>query len=235
MTAVTVQKALRAAGKRSVAASAYAEFNRAVFRGCLPENMTISWNKRLRTTAGLTYTSRRAVGGRVEYSARIELAEKVLTDAHRVRSTLLHEMCHAAAWLVDHVHRPPHGAAFKAWAAKASAVYPHYCVKTCHSYEIEYKHKYKCQACGAEYGRHSKSINVERQRCGACRGQLQYCAPLAADGTPAKPRQASAFSKYVSERYKVVKASLGIGAKHAQVMKALGSEWKAAKALRAAV
>jgi hypothetical protein len=31
-----------------------------------------------------------------------------------VEATLLHEMCHAAAWLVDHCAKPPHGTVFKA-------------------------------------------------------------------------------------------------------------------------
>ena len=225
----TVRKPLTAAGKRAAVSKGFSEFNAAVFGGALPEDMTVSWNSRLRTTAGLTYTSKRVVGGQVVRSARIELAAKVLTDAHRVRSTLLHEMCHAAAWLVDGVNKPPHGPVFKRWAAKASRAYSHYAVQTCHAYEIEYKHTWQCTECGSEFGRHSKSIDPEKQLCGACRGTLVY-KPRRPDGTPAKPRKASAFSSFVGERYRDVKKQLGARAKHADVMRALSAEWKAAKA-----
>ena len=37
--------------------------------------------------------------------ATIELSTKVIDDEERLRSTLLHEMCHAAQWLVDGVHK----------------------------------------------------------------------------------------------------------------------------------
>ena len=39
--------------------------------------------------------------GACEYHARIELSTKVL-DTAELEATLLHEMCHAAAWLLDH-------------------------------------------------------------------------------------------------------------------------------------
>lgn len=224
----TVRKPLTAAGKRAAVAKGFAEFNAAVFDGALPADMVVSWNSRLRTTAGLTYTSKRAVGGQVVRSARIELASKVLSDSHRVRSTLLHEMCHAAAWLVDGVNKPPHGAVFKRWAARASKAYSQYSVQTCHAYEIAYKHTWQCTECGSEFGRHSKSIDPEKQLCGACRGTLVY-KPRRADGTPAKPRKASAFSTFVGERYRDVKKQLGGRAKHADVMRALSAEWKKAK------
>ena len=48
--------------------------------------------------------------------ARIELSTKVLTDEDRLASTLAHEMCHAAAWLLDGEMQPPHGRCFKKWA-----------------------------------------------------------------------------------------------------------------------
>eukprot|EP00804_Cyclotella_cryptica_P018379 CCRYP_015470-RA/>CCRYP_015470-RA protein AED:0.24 eAED:0.24 QI:0/0/0/1/0/0/2/0/108 len=47
----------------------------------------------------------------------IELATKVIDNEERLRSMLLHKMCHAASWLVDGVHRPPYGKCFKKWAA----------------------------------------------------------------------------------------------------------------------
>lgn len=70
-------------------------------------------------------------------------------------------------------------------------------VTTKHSYQIEYKYLWVCvgpppsnaakdflnlpsdaDGCGAEYGRHSKSIDPEKQRCGKCRGGLKQLRPL---------------------------------------------------------
>ncbi|CAN0552261.1 unnamed protein product, partial [Laminaria digitata] len=79
--------------------------------------------------------------------------------------TLLHELCHAAAWVIDHKSNPPHGAHFWAWANRAKEAHPGVPVTTCHSYKINYKYRYVCQhgGCGAEIGRHSKSIDVAKQ------------------------------------------------------------------------
>ena len=113
--------------------------------------------------------------------------------------TLLHEMCHAAAWVLDHTHKPPHGPAFQRWgesrgcpcltptlrlrvcvgprapfvpaAKRASAAYPHRAVTTCHSFDVQCKYRWRCcgVGCGATLGRHSKSIDAETQRCGQVR------------------------------------------------------------------
>lgn len=90
--------------------------------------------------------------------------------------TLLHELCHAAAWVIDHKAKPPHGEHFWAWANRAKSAHPGVPVTTCHSYEINYKYRYVCVGsstadegggagggCGAEIGRHSKSIDVAKQ------------------------------------------------------------------------
>lgn len=90
--------------------------------------------------------------------------------------TLLHELCHAAAWVIDHKSKPPHGSHFWAWADRAKAAHPGVPVTTCHTYTINYKYRYVCvgasgdggpadagRGCGAEIGRHSKSINVQTQ------------------------------------------------------------------------
>lgn len=51
------------------------------------------------------------------HHCRIELSEKVCTTPCRLASILLHEMCHAAQWVVDRAAKPPHGAAFRKWGA----------------------------------------------------------------------------------------------------------------------
>lgn len=45
----------------------------------------------------------------------IELSEKVLTSADRLRCTLIHEMCHAAVWMFNGDTKCVHGPAWKAW------------------------------------------------------------------------------------------------------------------------
>ena len=62
---------------------------------------------------------------------------------HRRSFRLLHELCHAAAWVIDGVKRPPHGEAFKRWGDVATAAtgLP---VTRCHTYDIVYRHNWCC-------------------------------------------------------------------------------------------
>ena len=76
------------------------------------------------------------------YTARVELSSKVLDGFGKLERTLCHELCHVAAWLVNHVAKPPHGPAFRAWADAAMVRYPHLDITTCHAYEIFYP--YRC-------------------------------------------------------------------------------------------
>lgn len=134
-------------------------------------SVTLEWSKRLYKTAGVTYLRRRrACGSRV---AQIELSVKVVDEPLRLYNTLAHELCHAAAWILDDVARPPHGAEFKRWAEVFRRWDGALKITTCHNYAIRYKFNYVCVQCGQEYGRHSRSINTEKQVCGCCRGKLR--------------------------------------------------------------
>lgn len=95
---------------------------------------------------------------------------QVVDDSAKLESTLCHELCHAAAWLVDGVAKPAHGDVFKGWANRAMAAFPGLQVTRCHQYEIHFAFKYECATdwCRQQYGRHSKSIDTESQRCGIC-------------------------------------------------------------------
>lgn len=75
----------------------------------------------------------------------------------------------------------------------------------CHAYEVHRPHSWECRGCGQVYSRHSKSIDVERHRCSVCRGQLSYRGVTRADGTPAKPRQATAYQRFQKEHFEAVK------------------------------
>ena len=200
--------------KETIAKALYNEFNNDAFDGKLPAKFDISWNAKLLTTAGLThYKKVTRSTGLSEYSARIELSTKVLDCAEKLEATLLHEMCHAAAWLLDHQAKPPHGATFKKWANQAMRTYPDVSVDTCHSYEIFQPYRYRCtqQWCNTEYGRHSKSIDVEAKACGVCNGRLEYLGKFNPDGTKAEEKAPTAFSLFVKEHFAATKERLPRG------------------------
>ena len=94
----------------------YSIYNKSIFNYGLPcdlnfiasghfrstcKNMEIYWNKNLRSTAG------RCRSGIDKESrarkCRVELAPHILDRAGRLRDTLLHELIHAANWIIDQV------------------------------------------------------------------------------------------------------------------------------------
>ncbi|KAL2421361.1 hypothetical protein ABEF95_005500 [Exophiala dermatitidis] len=148
--------------------------------------------------------SRLASGIKIQHFASIELAEKIIDCEDRLVNTLAHEFCHLANFMVSNVRDQPHGASFKQWANKVTAhlrqtnvpVWRDVQVTTKHSYVINHKYLWVCVGrpdrtavmdylnlgseggCGAEYGRHSKSIDVEKHRCGKCKGRLVQVRPI---------------------------------------------------------
>ena len=163
--------------------------------------MEIKWLNSLSKTAGRTVTIRTKAPTGFEYTCSIELSSKILDTDEKLRTTLVHEMTHAAAWIIDHNNNPPHGPVFKKWARRVEEVYHDLKVTTCHSYEINYKYWYVCIGCSSRYGRHSKSIDVGKFGCGKCSGSL--ClegagSRLKKDGTP---RKQGAFSIYMKVFY----------------------------------
>lgn len=123
----------------AITSQTFSEFNKQVFHGAL-SSVIVTWSKKLNKTAGIT-RMRGKLGDRNSHTrvAAIELSTKVIDDEERLRSTLLHEMCHAAQWLVDGVHKPPHGAIFKKWASKSMSKIRDVEVTTTHNYQIAYK------------------------------------------------------------------------------------------------
>lgn len=78
---------------------------------------------------------------------QIELSDKVLTRAARLRCTLIHEMCHAATWVFN--GEGGHGHVWKNWARHANMMLPELPpITVCHNYKIEFKYTYKCAGCG---------------------------------------------------------------------------------------
>jgi hypothetical protein len=254
--------------REELTASLFREYNQQVFQNRLPADMKIEWDAHKRTTAGMTYMKRMTVATKpseannnsdsatsdgfqttsltdntlsIVYVARIELSLKVVDSPFRLAQTLLHELCHAAAWILDHVDKPPHGPAFGKWAARASKSYPKRAVTVCHNFEIKYKYHYKCQRCGTSIGRFSKSIK-DTDRCarGGCMGRLELVVPLSAvkvtrgDGggdigiAITASRIPSAYQTFCSNnRPKVVAANPGMNQR--DIMKELARRWQEEK------
>ena len=158
-------------------------------------------------------------GVKVEHFANIELAAKVIDSQDRLVNTLAHEFCHLANFMVSNVRDQPHGASFKAWAKKVTShlqrsdreLWRQVEVTTKHSYKIDHKYLWVCvgrerskaaeflniaedEGCGAEYGRHSKSIDTDKQRCGRCKGKLAQVRP--------KPRESPVKNRVGQGRVK---------------------------------
>jgi len=202
------------------------DFNKNVFDNVLSE-VKVIWSPRLRTTAGVTRlkqlfkTTTYGKGTKSEQSrkeaferiASIDLSSKVIDSEDRLRETLLHEMCHAAQWLVDGVSKPPHGESFKKWGNIATKI-TGLKVTTTHEYVISYKFAWACTECKMVVKRQSRSIDTLRQVCGRCRGKLieievpQSNSSLHHDLIPRKKKEASGFSLFVKENSKEVRKRL---------------------------
>ncbi|XP_031645516.1 acidic repeat-containing protein isoform X6 [Oncorhynchus kisutch] len=201
--------------KEELTSKLYRLYNTSVFDSKLPSNMSVSWNNKMRKTAGYCVTGQERGGG--NRYARIQLSEKVCDSADRLRDTLVHEMCHAATWLINSV-RDGHGPFWKLYARKATLAHPELPVVTrCHSYDINYKYQYQCSRCKNTLGRHSKSLDTQRFVCALCTGQLVLL-------TPAKPRAPTPFANFVKENYGSVRQNL-VGQSHGEVMRKLSVDF----------
>lgn len=153
--------------KQELAEKLFKLYNMKVFNSLLTD-VPMKWNKKLLNTAGRCNNSRR---NGVRQSA-LELSDKVLTSADRLRCTLIHEMCHAATWIVD--GQNGHGATWKRWAARANMTFPELPkISVCHDYIIEYRYTYLCINCKAQSKTHSKSRKVEEIQCSICKGTIK--------------------------------------------------------------
>ncbi|XP_043253356.1 uncharacterized protein LOC122397923 [Colletes gigas] len=210
----------------------YKLYNENVFDKKLPEDMLIEWNVRMRGSAGFCYNKKslKTLGGVVK-SSRIVLATKVLDTPDRLRDTLIHEMCHAAAWLINNVS-DGHGPFWTGWANKATKTFPELPpIRRCHDYKIKTKFTYKCIGCGYSIGRHSKSLDTEKKRCGLCYGKFELLINKTTKSgtvqvqTPKK--ELNGFARYVKDNYNIIKKERNI--KHGEVMKILGQQFSAIK------
>lgn len=220
-----------------------------------------------------------------KHFASIELAEKVLTytppppptnndddydndngnyqqqqqdpNETKLLNILAHEFCHLANFMISQISTHPHGASFRAWGNKCSALFGatrgiH--VTTKHSYEIDYKFVWRCVSnihhddgregeeggCGTEYKRHSRSVDPKRHRCGRCKGVLVQVKPVPRGGgggsnssavtVPTAKSCGNGFAGFVKIHFAEMKKSFPPGASHKEVMEALGKKYRAEKA-----
>ncbi|KAI8586881.1 SprT-like family-domain-containing protein [Geranomyces variabilis] len=210
----------------ALARALFEEFNATAFEGLLPGDLEIAWSRRLNTTAGRCFQSRTPQGDR---TARIELSTKVVDTLAKLRSTLAHELCHAAVWLLDTTHiipkQTPHGPAFRAWGARVTSHHPDITTTACHAYAIAYKY--------------TRSIDVTRRGCGGCGSRLvlegvggdnesEGRVRVKKDGTPAKVNRYTVFVKENFGRLKVENPGMEVR----EVMRLVGRTFRAEQQAR---
>ena len=181
----------------------------------LTGGVQIIWSKTLLKTAGRATwkgesTTIRGENGSAmavvvtRHHCKIELAERIVDSEYRIINTVAHEYCHLANYLISKVHDNPHGPSFKRWGQKCTEAmrnHPLYGnqihVTTRHSYAIEYKYVWNCTGCGLDYGRHSKSIDPGRMRCGSCQSRLEQVKPKPRNVSPKKNAAVDTVTKGV--------------------------------------
>ncbi|EFO24227.2 hypothetical protein LOAG_04258 [Loa loa] len=202
--------------REELTAKLFDVYRRRCFENKLDANMVLEWNARLRLTAG---RCRCKPNG----TADIELSIKVCDTPERLRDTLLHEMCHAAVWVIDHIHKGGHGPAWKYWVYQCQKVFPSLpLVERCHNYIIDAKYLYICDRCGQTIKRHSKSLDTDRKICGICQGHFIL---RSRDGKEFSTRPANTFAQFVKENYRTERKP---GIKPAEIMKILSLRFKEA-------
>lgn len=228
------------ARKTQMASEFLAELDERITSGRIAElaastgGVKVIWSKKLNSTAGRAHWRRECIKlasghdgkERKEYKhhASIELAEKVIKDEHRLINVLAHEFCHLANFMISDIKGNPHGKEFKEWARKCMRVFGSRGVEvtTKHSYEIDYKFVWECVTCRMEYKRHSKSVDVERHSCGACKGKLVQTKP------PVRSMKKSDYQVFVKENFAKVKGE-NPESSHGTVMGILGKMYKEQK------
>nr|SVE89188.1 EOG090X0464 [Daphnia sinensis] len=214
-------------------------FNEGIFHSHFQTEFSITWNSRLTRTAGYCrhFTKRENGSAVPTFESRIELSVKVVDTPCRLRDTLVHELCHAATWMIDNC-RGGHGPVWRKWANRALKIFPELPpITRCHNYEISFKFYYNCVRCKYSVGRHSKSIDTTTHVCPLCKGQLQLSQEPSSIGSskeegatakPKTPRTPNAFALFVKENYGAVKSSRA-DLPHAAVMKLLSAKFAESK------
>jgi predicted SprT family Zn-dependent metalloprotease len=236
----SVSKAAFRRSREAMGAETFVTFDKAAFGGRLgAAKVTLEWSNKLRTTAGMARLRKTIRPGYTPVlTASIELSTKVVDDPHRLRTTLLHEMCHAAAWIIDGVPKPPHGKCFQKWARIAMNHVRDIEVTTRHNFQISYKYAWACTTskCGCVIKRHSRSVDVNKHRCGRCHGKIVEIEvpPAKALATniehvPKKKAPPSAYNIFIKENSARIREELECvysTVSQPEVMKACARLWR---------
>ena len=194
------------ASKNSIALSFLSELDQKVTNGEVARmsestgGVKIIWSTKLNTTAGRAHWKREGLCRKptphnpnpvpiYNHHCSIELATKVIKDTHQLINVLAHEFCHLTTFMISKEIKNPHGAEFKSWGRKVERAMlgRDIVVTTKHSYEIQWKYVWQCQGCRRDVGRHSKSIDTKRMRCGNCKGELLQIKPVPRGGVKLSP------------------------------------------------
>lgn len=197
----------------------------------------IVWTKTLNTTAGRANWKKEAirtkqpdgtiVNSGYKHYASIELAEKVIDDEDRLLNVLAHEFCHLCNFMISGITNKPHGEMFKIWAAKCTQIFRDsrsIKVTTKHEYNIDFKYIWECDSCGAEYRRHSRSIDPEKQRCGRCKGRLKQTKPIPRENGGKQTE----YQLFVREQMSVVRAE-NPKSPQKDLMRVIADRWSSRK------
>ncbi|CAN2390830.1 Acidic repeat containing, partial [Pristimantis euphronides] len=142
----------------------YRLYNTTLFKNQLPKKMKITWNKRLTATGGQCSF----FGNFTNRKAQIELAAKICDSADRLENILVHEMCHAACWLIHADNRSFHEDLWKSYAELVTKVHPELSpVSEFHVYSTNYPFLYGCTKCGDRLGRFHR-IPTNKAICKKC-------------------------------------------------------------------
>ncbi|ESZ96770.1 hypothetical protein SBOR_2840 [Sclerotinia borealis F-4128] len=239
--------------KHTIASDFLAELDAKITSGRIAQlsastgGVQIVWSKKLNTTAGRATwkretvklpplsTNSKPVPTQYSHYASIELAEKVIDDENRLLNVLAHEFCHLANFMVSNIKTNPHGKEFKVWAAKCSAEFGDRGIEvtTKHSYEIDYKYVWECteQGCSTLFKRHSKSIDVQKHRCGACKGILIQIKPVPRGKAAGKGE--NEYQVFVKENMKRIREE-NPESPQKDIMGLMGKRYQEVKASKAA-
>ncbi|KAG5985309.1 hypothetical protein E4U55_006789 [Claviceps digitariae] len=240
------KKSLQAA-RQSLAVAFLSELDEKVAKGQIAEltrttgGVQLNWTKSLNTTAGRANWRRETVrekqsDGKIlheeyKHHASIDLAEKVIDSEVKLLNVLAHEFCHLATFMISGIVKNPHGKEFKNWAAKCSLLFGDRGIRvtTKHSYEIDFKYLWQCVSCHLEYKRHSKSIDVERHRCGSCKSKLEQIRPAPRGSKKYNEHSGqSPYQLFVKEQMQMVKRE-NPAVLQRDLMKIIAKKWAAKK------
>lgn len=119
----------------------------------------VQFNHRLRTTGGRYIPVKKVIELNPKYVVEMDESEFI--------GIIKHELCHYHLHIEGRGYK--HGdEAFKALLKATGS--PRHC-SPLPSYKSSYKYKYTCKDCKHVY-RRSRRINVNKYRCGKCKGKL---------------------------------------------------------------